>query len=96
MGCPKQEYWSGLSFPSPEDLPDPGTEPASPALQADYLPVSHLESSGLLLGGLNSLGLKPTTRTGKAGCGSWRKALAETGGPVGLGTTEDVPEVIRW
>ena len=34
----RQEYWSGLSFPSPGDLPDPGIEPRSPALQADALP----------------------------------------------------------
>ena len=33
-----QEYWRGLPFPSPEDLPDPGTEPRSPALKADALP----------------------------------------------------------
>ena len=33
-----QEYWSGLPFPSPEDLPDPGIKPWSPALQADSLP----------------------------------------------------------
>ena len=32
MGFPRQEYWSGLPFPSPEDLPDPGIEPGSPAL----------------------------------------------------------------
>ena len=32
-----QEYWSGLPFPSPGDLPDPGIEPGSPALQADSL-----------------------------------------------------------
>ena len=32
-----QEYWSGLPFPSPVDLPDPGIEPGSPALQADSL-----------------------------------------------------------
>jgi len=31
MGFPKQEYWSGLPFPSPGDLPDPGIEPRSPA-----------------------------------------------------------------
>ena len=37
-GIPKPEYWSGLPFPSPGDLPDPGTEPRSPALQADCLP----------------------------------------------------------
>ena len=34
----RQEYWSGLPFPSPGDLPDPGTELRSPALQADSLP----------------------------------------------------------
>ena len=33
----RQEYWSGLPFPSPGDLPDPGTEPQSPALQAHSL-----------------------------------------------------------
>ena len=38
MGFSRQEYWSGLPFPSPEDLPDPGIEPGSPALQADTLP----------------------------------------------------------
>ena len=38
MGFSRQEYCSGLSFPPPEDLPDPGIEPGSPALQADALP----------------------------------------------------------
>ena len=38
MGFSRQEYWSGLHFPSPGDLPDPGIEPRSPALQADTLP----------------------------------------------------------
>ena len=33
----RQEYWSGVPFPSLGDLPDPGTEPGSPALQADSL-----------------------------------------------------------
>ena len=33
----RQEYWSGLPFPSPGDLPDPGIEPGSPTLQADAL-----------------------------------------------------------
>ena len=37
MGFPRQEYWSGLPFPSPGDLPDPGIEPQSPTLQADPL-----------------------------------------------------------
>ena len=38
MGFCRQEYWGGLPFPSPEDLPDLGIEPGSPALQADSLP----------------------------------------------------------
>ena len=38
MEFSRQEYWSGLPFPSPGDLPDPGVEPGSPALQADALP----------------------------------------------------------
>ena len=37
MGFSRQEYWSGVPFPSPGDLPDPGIEPRSPALQADAL-----------------------------------------------------------
>ena len=37
MGFSSQEYWSGLPFPSPGDLPNPGIEPRSPALQADAL-----------------------------------------------------------
>ena len=37
MGFSRQEYWSGLPFPSPGDLPNPGTEPRSPALHADAL-----------------------------------------------------------
>ena len=37
MGFSRQEYWSGLSFPSPGDVPNPGIEPRSPALQADAL-----------------------------------------------------------
>ena len=38
MGFSRQEYWSGLPFPSPGDHPDPGIKPRSPALQADSLP----------------------------------------------------------
>ena len=38
MGFSRIEYWSGLPFPSPGDLPDPGIAPGSPELQADALP----------------------------------------------------------
>ena len=41
-GFSQQEYWSGLLFPSPGDLPDPGIKPVSPALQADSLPLRPL------------------------------------------------------
>ena len=37
MGFSKQQYWSGVPFPSPGNLPDPGIKPRSPALQADAL-----------------------------------------------------------
>ena len=39
MGFSRQEYWSGLPFPSPGDLPNPGIEPGSPMLQVDSLPT---------------------------------------------------------
>ena len=45
MGFPKQEYWSGLPFPFPRDLPNPGIKsmsPLSPALQTDSLPSKPL------------------------------------------------------
>ena len=45
MGFSKQEYWSGLPFPSPGDLPNPGVEPRSPTLQADALPSEALGKS---------------------------------------------------
>ena len=47
MGFSRQEYWRGLPFPSPGDLPDPGIEPVSPALEADALTS---ESPGKSLG----------------------------------------------
>ena len=40
MELSRQEYWSGLSFPPPRDLPDPGIEPASPALTGGYFTTS--------------------------------------------------------
>ena len=41
MVFPRQEHWSGLPFPSPGFLPDPGIKPTSPELQADSLPLNH-------------------------------------------------------
>ena len=45
MGFSRQEYWSGLPFPSPGDPPDPGVKPGSPSLQADSLPSESLGNS---------------------------------------------------
>ena len=39
MEFSRHEYWSGLPFPSPKDLPDPGIKPVSPALEEDSLPL---------------------------------------------------------
>ena len=48
MGFSRQEYWSGLPFPSPGDFPDPGIESksVSPALQVNSLPLSHQGNPG--------------------------------------------------
>ena len=45
MGFPRQEYWSEWPFPSPGDLPNPGIEPVSPALQLDSLLLSDQEGN---------------------------------------------------
>ena len=42
VGFSRQEYWSGLPCPPPEDLPDPGIKPGSPALLVDSLPEKNL------------------------------------------------------
>ena len=52
MGFSRQEYWSGMPFPSPGDLPDPGIEPRSPSLEADAL-TSELCSSACTQNTLN-------------------------------------------
>ena len=63
MGFSRQECWSGLSFPSPGDLPDPGIEPGSPILRADALPSEPPgKPSGLLFpspGDLPDPGIQP-------------------------------------
>ena len=42
MGFPREEYWGGLLFPAPGDLPKPGIKPVSPGWQADSLPMSQI------------------------------------------------------
>ena len=51
MGFSRQEYWSGLPFPSPGDLPDPGIEAESPALQVDSSPTEPPGKPWFLPGG---------------------------------------------
>ena len=46
MGFPRQEYWSGLPFPSPGNLPDPGIQPKAPVMQANSYWLSHWGSTG--------------------------------------------------
>ena len=45
LGFSRQEYWSGLSFPSPEDLPNPGIKPGSPTLRVSLINIYHLPYS---------------------------------------------------
>ena len=45
MEFSRQEYWHGLPFPSLRNLPSPGIKPMPPAVQTDFLPLSHLGSS---------------------------------------------------
>ena len=63
MGFSRQEYWSGLLFPFPGDLPDPGIEPRSPALLADAFPS---EPPGKAKIGLQNISgvLEPVTKVG--------------------------------
>ena len=61
MGFPRQEYWNGLPFPSPGDLPDPGIEPASPAMAAGFISAeSHGKPHIIQCAQLLSHGLPPT------------------------------------
>ena len=61
MGFSRQDYCSGLPFPSPGDLPDPGIEPTSPTLQVDSLPLSHQGSPLTIV-----LGTENTEKNGTA------------------------------
>jgi len=57
MGFSRQGYWSELPFPSPGDLPNPETEPMSPAGQAGSLPLSHLTSPAWGWKAVNGFGI---------------------------------------
>ena len=55
MGFSRQEYWTGLPFPSLGDLPNPGIEPGSPALHTDALPSEALGKPDSRLGSFKNL-----------------------------------------
>ena len=55
MGFPKQEYWSGLPFPSPEELADPGMEPECPALAGGFFTTEPLGSPDADVSSLRAL-----------------------------------------
>ena len=63
MGFSRQEYWSGLPFPSPGDLPDPGIKPRSPALQADALPSEPPEKPKINIYSPNDSNVQSKSRT---------------------------------
>ena len=85
MGFPRQEYRSGLPFPSTGDLPDPGIEPATPALQVDSLlsepPDSGWEDS--VRGFIQEDEASPRLGEGGHQC-TWPVMVACTDGPSGL------------
>ena len=60
MAFSRQEYWSGLPFPSPGDFPNRGIKPGSPALQADSLPsVPPGKPSGMVISRMSGTVIKP-------------------------------------
>ena len=69
MGFSRQEYWSGLPFPSPGDLPEPGIEPGSPAFQEDALTSEPKTRKGLLKAGC--LSSKPNDQVQALGLTIW-------------------------
>ena len=77
MGFSRQEYWSGLPFPSPGDFPNPGIEPGSPTLQADALASEPPGNSVLIANGISPqlLPVYPWT-TEKT---NWKQANKKTG-----------------
>ena len=89
MGFSRQEYWSGLPFPSPGDLPDPGIKPRSPALQADAL-SSELPRKQMIRNGVQFPKERGQTNTPRLG----REALHLQ--PLFLGQWFRVLEPSEW
>ena len=80
MGFSRQEYQSGLPFPSPGDLPNPGIKPGSPALQADALP-SEPPGKPSIPSRIHKKRKKISMYAeGQCGCGTWEENLIIKGG----------------
>ena len=85
MGFPRQEHCNGLPFPTPGDLPDPGIEPRSPALQADSLPSEPPGNSDLDSWlSLSQPGFNPWSRNGDPASCAAKKKKGETMFPIML------------
>ena len=92
VGFSRQEYWSGLPFPSPgEDLPNPGIEPRSPALQADSLPSKPSGKPQSVFSYINEMSFETSKVEGFPG-GSDGKASAMLEIPVRSLVREDPVE----
>ena len=82
MGFARQEYCSGFPFPSPRNLPNPGIEPGSPALQADFL-SSELPGMTYIIYSIDSIWSVVTNQS----------SLAEPNGiPQGIGEATEIIE----
>ena len=96
MGFSRQEYWSGLPFPSPGDLPNPGIEPRSPVLQADSLPAEPPATPEGLPCSSNSK--ESACNTGVPGSisGSGRSYGEENGNPLQYSCLENPMDRGAW
>ena len=85
MGFSRQEYQSGVPLPSPGDLPNPGIEPRSPALQADALPSQPpVKCDSQIYGQLTFNKHPERTLFSTSGGGTTRQLLSETNQPTTL------------
>ena len=90
MGFSTPEYWSGLPFPSPGDLPDPGVKPGSPALKADSLPIEPPGKPSLHYPG-------PKQRQKQMGCWNWLWFLSSTySANLSVPTFPSPPDPCLW
>ena len=93
MEFSRQEYWSGLPFPSPGDLPDPGIKPGSPTLQADALPSEpqHIVEYYLKVT-RNKLGFPGSSAGKESACNAGDpRLIPELGGSPGEGKGLPIP-----